>query len=1102
MTDPYLRFPSLRGDVVAFVAEDDVWLARLDGGRAWRLTADGAPAADVHLGPDGRHVAYVSRRDGAGEVHVVGTEGDRPRRLTWWGDDRVAVLGWAPDGRVVASSAVGEPFSSRVWARAVPLDGGPAERLPHGPVTGLARGPGGAVVLSTGHGGRRRDYAWWKRYRGGTASRLWVDPDGSGSFERLRPDLDGQLVRPMWVGDRVAFLSDHEGSGNLYSCLPDGSDLRRHTDHDGFWARDAATDGTRVVYVSGGHLHVVDELTADSVPRRVDVRTHGPATGRAPHHPPASRHLGSLSVDRTGRASALEVRGTVHWLTHRDGPVPALADTPGVRARLPRVLGTAAAPAAPRPGGPAQEPPAVVWVSDGTGEDGLEVSTGEGEPRRLVTGGLGRVLELVAAPDGSRLAVASHDGRVLVVDASSGDVRELARSEHDAVTDLAFSPDGAWLAWSHPGPWPLRQIRLAHVPDGAVVDATPLRFTDTDAAFTADGRYLAFLSRRTFDPVYDEHVFDLSFPAGTRPYLLPLAADTASPFDPQRLGRPFAGPPEHGRQGGPDEDAATDGTAPVAQLSVRVDLDGLVDRVVPAPVPAARYRDLRAVADGLVWLREPLHGETGDDLARPGGDAPRPVLERIDLRHGRCTVLAEGVDAVEVSGDGSRLVLRDGEALRVVPADRPVKADEQDPDARVEVDLGRVRLTVDPAAEWRQMLDEAGRLMRENFWVEDMAGVDWDAVLDRYRPLLDRVATRDDLSDVIWETIGELGTSHAYEVPPERPVESSHRLGRLGADLERGDDGRWRVVRVLPGESSAGQARSPLRAPGVGVVEGDVLVAVDGREVDPVTGPGPLLVGAAGVPVELTVEPAAGGGRRRVVVVPLADETALRYQAWVADRRAVVHAATGGRVGYLHVPDMVATGWAQLHRDLRTEVTRDALVVDVRDNRGGHTSQLVIEKLSREVLGWEVARGQRPDTYPMHARRGPLVCLADENAGSDGDIVTAAIKALGLGPVVGMRTWGGVIGIDMRYALVDGTAVSQPKYAFWFDHAGWDVENHGVDPDVEVPFPPQAWATGQDPQLDEALRIVQEALAAAAPSTPPDPATRPSRVPPPLPLRP
>ncbi|MEV7685535.1 S41 family peptidase [Streptomyces bungoensis] len=1045
--------------MVTFTAEDDVWLAPLDGGRAWRVSADNVPVNHPRISPDGTTVAWTSTRDGAPEAHIAPVAGGPAKRLTYWGSWKTQVRGWTPDGEVLAVSTHGQATLRRTWARAVPLDGGPAAILPYGPVGDVAHGPH-TVLLSAPMG---REAAWWKRYRGGTAGKLWIDRGGDGEFTRLHEELDGNLEYPLWAGDRVAFLSDHEGTGALYSSLADGTDLRRHTPLDGFYARHASSDGTRVVYASAGELWLLDDLQG-AEPRRLDVRLGGSRADLQPFAVNAARWFGSAAPDHTARGSAVAVRGAVHWVTHRSGPARALAAEPGVRARLPRTFRT-------------EGEEWVVWVTDAEGEDALEFAPATGAapgttPRRLAAGQLGRVLELAMAPDGSRAAVASHDGRLLLVERETGELREVTRSEHGDVSDLAFSPDSGWLAWSHPGPSPLAQLRIANTTDLTVTEATPLRFRDYAPAFTLDGRHLAFLSSRSFDPVYDEHVFDLAFVEGVRPYLITLAATTPSPFGPQRHGRPF---------GTPDKDETPDSEGTPA---TRIDLDGLADRIVPFPVEAARYTNLRAAKDGVLWLRHPVRGVLGASRATPDAPDPKTALERYDLVQQRLEHLAVDADRFRVSGDGKRVLLWSDGRLRVVPADRRA-SDDEDSDSNIPVDLGRVRQTVDPVAEWRQMFDETGRIMRDNFWRADMGGVDWDGVLDRYRPLLDRLATHDDLVDLLWEVHGELGTSHAY-VTPRGGFGGGERQGLLGADLSRHEDGTWRIDRILPSETSDPDARSPLAAPGVAVRPGDAIVAVAGRPVDPVTGPGPLLVGTAGKPVELTVSPAGGGDPRHAVVVPLADEEPLRYHDWVAGRRAHVHEKSGGRLGYLHVPDMQAPGWAQIHRDLRVEVAREGLVVDVRENRGGHTSQLVVEKLARRIVGWDLPRGMQPESYPRDAPRGPVVAVANEFSGSDGDIVNAAIRALGIGPVVGTRTWGGVIGIDSRYRLVDGTLITQPKYAFWLEGAGWGVENHGVDPDVEVVQLPQDWAAGRDVQLDEAIRMALEALAATPARTPPE----------------
>nr|WP_255426302.1 S41 family peptidase [Pseudonocardia sp. C8] len=1143
---------------MVLVAEDDVWTAPVAGGRAYRLTADEVPVTAPRISPDGAAVAWASRRDGGWELYTTGVEGGGVRRLTWWGDPTTRMAGWTPGGDVVALSAQADA-TARSWAYAVPPAGGAPRLLPYGALTALAYQPGGPAVLTQVEGGR--DAAHWKRYRGGRAGRLWLDAAGTGEFVRVLPDVAGQLECPMIVGTgegpRLAFVSDHEGWGNVYSVPLAGpaTGLRRHTDHGGggevpdFYARHASTDGRRVVYECAGEIFLLDDLGPDSRPRRIDVRLGGPRPARDPFRAHVPGDLGPVRPDRTGRASVVGVRGTVHRLTHRDGPARTLLAEPGVRARLAHPLGGRRA----------------VWVDDAAGEDAVCVAPldphAAGAPERVrhAAGAIGRVLELVPAPDGTAVALTTHDGRLLVLhtgpdaepaageeaegaegsaERPAGDLRELARGTAGEPYDVAWSPDSAWLAWCDPTEAGLSRVVLTRAADGAHTEVTPARFHDSDPVFTTDGKHLAFLSRRVFDPSYDQHAFDLIFGTGWKPFLVPLAARTASPFGESPDGRPVdpgeaspddppAAPPEPGDGEGGTGPAGTgsagtgsadtgpggtgSGTADGAggPPEVVVDVEGLADRVVPVPVDAAQYHDLTPVTGGLAWLRMPGGGVLGDSLADTEAEPDRGVLERFDLARRSVTAIADPASGFAVSGDGTRIVVRDGGRVRLIRADRSSSAAPDD-DAggdEFEIDTRRLVVTIDPSAEWRQMFDETARLMRDHFWVEDMAGVDWVAETARYRPLVDRVGSHDDLVDLLWELHGELGTSHAYVIGNRPAGDGTGRPGLLGADLEPATGGAgWRVTRVLPPETSAPAARSPLAAPGVDVRAGDVLLEVNGTPVDPHWGPAPLLVSAAGRTVELTVrsgpDRADAGTVRRVAVRPLRSEAELRYQDRVARTRAEVAERSGGRLGYLHVPDMMGYGWAQLHRDLARETAKDGLLLDVRGNRGGHTSQLVVEKLARTVIGWDLPRHRAPSTYPEQAPRGPVVALADERSGSDGDIVTAAIKRLGIGPVVGVRTWGGVIGIDGRYGLVDGTRITQPRYATWFDDLGWSMENHGVDPDVEVVVTPQDRAAGRDPQLDRAVVLALERLAERPPVRPPDVATRPSMARSPLPARP
>ncbi|MGW4892713.1 S41 family peptidase [Kitasatospora sp. NPDC004240] len=1084
MTAPgYLRYPHLRGGLLAFTAEDDVWVAPLetgrdaDTGRAWRVSCDRTRVSHPRLSPDGRTLAWTSWQTLAPEVWTAPVDGGEAARLSHFGSQDTRVRGWLPDGEVLAVTSFHEPFGHYTWAHALPPDGSPPRRMPWGPVGDAQMSRAHTVLLT---GAAPHEPAAWKRYRGGATGRLWVDG------ERILPDHRGHLASPMPVGgplgERIAFLSDHEGIGNLYSCRPDGGDLRRHTDHASYYAREAATDGVRIVYQHAGDLWLLENL-GEPAPRRLRVPLGGARAGRRAYQVSAASHVKDLACDQTGRAGVITVRGSQYWLTHREGPARALADTPGVRTRLPVMLGHTGEAA---------------WVTDAEGEDAIEVvplpghepagrpgssgRSGRHRPRLLAPGRIGRVLELTASPDGAHLAVATSDGRLLLVAGEDGEVREVAASGFGPVSAARFSPDSHWVAWSQPvAGRSLRRIRLTRADGTApITEVTDGRFEDEQPVFTRDGRYLAFLSWRGFDPVHDVHTGDLSFPLGCRPYLVPLTTDTPSPF-----GAPAEDRPSRGDGGG-------DGT-------VRVDPQGIGDRMVQFPVIASKYSATDAVRGGLVWLRWPISGTLGQTFTGPEETSGRPSLEYFDLARGTRSTLVDKLDGYAVSGDGGSIAVYSAGSLRIVPVTAP--------SAGTTVDLRRITHTVRPGDEWRQAYHEAARIVRDQFWDEAMSGLDWPALVEQYAPLLERVAGPDDFADLLRELLGELGTSHAYVTPSRRgegPALLQQPLGLLGAGAHRSPDGRWLVDRVLPGESSDPRARAPLATHGVR--DGDELLEVGGRPVDPVLGPLPLLAGTGGTSVELTLRPGDAGpddAPRRITVTPLTDERPIRYQDWVAKRRSLVREFSDGRCGYLHIPDLGGSGWAQFNRDLRRELDKPALVLDVRGNAGGNVSELVLEKLTRRVLAWDFSRGRQPVRWPRNAPRGPVVALADEATSSDGDVIITAIKLLGLGPVIGNRTWGGVVGMTGRHTLGDGTQISVPKNASWFTGGlGWSVENHGVEPDVHVLRTPLDWARGKHPELITAVRLALELLEdipAAVP--PPEDTPRPDLRRPPLPPR-
>ena len=541
---------------------------------------------------------------------------------------------------------------------------------------------------------------------------------------------------------------------------------------------------------------------------------------------------------------------------------------------------------------------------------------------------------------------------------------------------------------------------------------------------------------------------------------------------------------------------------------MKIDLDGIVHRVAAFPVAEGRYGRIAGVAGAkVVWNAQNIVGAHG----RGGHKEAAGKLERFDFATGRTETLVEKIDDFALAGDGLSLVYRDGKALRAIAADRrpeakPDPADADGPPSRKNgrIDLDRIRVAVEPRREWRQMLREVWRLQRDQFWSADLSGVDWDAVWRLYAPLLDRVATRADFSDLVWEMQGELGTSHAYEMGGDHRKPPAVALGHLAA-ATRWDDARggWQITEIARGDPWDAIADSPLNAIGVEAKVGERIVAVDGQPLAKSLPPEALLVHRAGQKVQLALasDTATAGERRRdVVVTTLADDVPVYYRQWVEKNRAWVHERSGGRVGYFHVPDMQAAGFAEFHRYFGNECERDALIVDVRYNRGGHVSQLLLEKVARRRIAFVHSRWMNVGTYPEEAVAGPVVTLTNEHAGSDGDIFSHNVKLMKIGPLVGMRTWGGVVGIWPRHRLVDGSETTQPEFAFWFSDVGFDVENHGTDPDIEIDNAPQDAAAGRDRQLEVALQTALDCADRTAPLRAPQ-AARPVRARKPLPPR-
>lgn len=1048
----YYRYPTIAGDRIVYVCEDDLWSAPAGGGDATRLTVSFGTCSYPRLSPDGESIAFISTDEGNPELYVMAARGGEPKRLTFLGATLGWTTGWSDDGNeifFVANPTTWYEGETRPFVLA--REGGTPRELNLGHARALSFGPSARVAI----GRNAADPARWKRYRGGTSGEIWIDPEGNGVFAKL-PLPNGNPCWPMWIGDRIYFLADHEGIGNIYSCALDGSGILRHTNESEYYVRFPSTDGRRIVYTAGAEIGCFDVESGSS--HRIEIATHSPMPQTARRFEKASESLEHFVPNPDGTEIAFNSRGQEFTMPLFEGAAVRHGSGGSARTRLTQWL---------------HDGKHLVSVTDVNGYEQLAIRPADAsaEARLVTTSDIGRVTDMVCSPAHDVVAFANHRHDLCIVELDGGQVRVVDTCPSHRIEDLAFSPDGRYVAYVW---WPAHGssiIRIVKVRSGKVHDVTTAVRMDKSPAWDPDGKYLYFISTRDFNPVYDALQFDLSFPQASRPFVVTLRADVPSPFVPQP--KPIHhNHHEHERMN----------NKPHKPADVEIDFDGITGRVLGFPIDEGEYGQIVAVHERVLFTRFPVKGikpTRREDL----DDEDRGTLLAYDFDQQRVASVATECDEIELGPDGRTLVYRSKDRLRAIDAlnELPEEGDEQKPPSEPGrksgwLDLDRASVEIVPRDEWAQMYREAWRLQAEHFWVEDMSDIDWDRVYDRYAAILPRVRTRGELSDLIWEMQGELGTSHAYEWGGDYREPPQYQRGFLGADLRwDGDRGGYCIERIYRGDSWIREHDSPLAEPGLDVHEGDCIVAIGGKRLSNDITPDQLLVNASGKHVSVTLR-GKKSDERTVLVKALANEAALRYRAWVEENRRAVHERTGERVGYLHIPDMGPWGFSEFHRGYLSEFDRKGLIVDVRYNRGGHVSPLLLEKLARKRIGYDAPRYGAPVPYPPESVGGPIVALTNQFAGSDGDIFSHSFKLYKLGPLVGKRTWGGVIGIEPYHHLVDGTLTTQPEFSFWFVDVGWGVENYGTDPDYDVDIAPNDYRDGKDPQLELALQLMEREL--------------------------
>jgi tricorn protease len=1064
-----LRFPDIHGDRIAFTYGGDLWTAPATGGTAIRLTAHPGLELFPRFSPDGSRIAFTGQYDGDEQVYVVPATGGVPKQLTYypaqgplaerWGYDH-QVYGWSPDGQQILFRSHRDNWGMSTRLFTVPAAGGPATPLPMPAAGAGAFSPDGRQIV---YSPLFRDFRSEKRYSGGQANRLVIF-DLAATRAVNVPAKERAQRDPMWIGDLVYYNSDEHGTFNLYSYDPRSGTVRQLT-HSRTWdvrwpSADPSTG--RIIFELAGELQVLDTRSGQVTPIRIHVPHDGLHT--RPTRVSAANRITGFGLSPNGERALFSARGDIFTAPIERGPTRNLTATPGVHEKA----------AAWSPDGRH-----IVYLSDQSGEEELWLVAQDGRtpPEQLTRGGSAMRYNPTWSPDGSRIAFSDKDGRLFVLTLADRRVTEITRDPRGSLNDFEWAPRGNHLAFSRADARGARAIHVWSAGDGRTHQVTEGFFSEWNPTWDPDGNYLYYLSTREFAPQISNNEWNFAGNRTTRIFALALRRDVAHPFPPRsdevRIG-------ETGAASG-DAPAAASAASAAAPPPVRggarqagagelrIDFDGIAARVAPVPVSPDNFWGLRANKGHLIY------GVSGAFyLGRPAGQ--QPILKIYTLADRRESTLVEGANGYALNADRSKILVREGNTFNLYDA-KPNAGSSKKTVSTAGLYVERV-----PEQEFAQIFDEVWRRYRDFFYVENMHGYDWAALREQYRPLLAHVAHRSDLNYVISEMIAELAVQHAYIAGGDWETPARPRVALPGARFELdAASGRYRIASILNGHNAEPIYRSPLTEVGVGVKVGEYVLAIDGEELRPDEDPYRLLRHKADRPVRLTVNSAPTlRGARDVVFEPITSESDLLYLSWVERNRQRVDELTDGRVGYLHVPDMGPAGIREFIKWYYPQIRKEGLVIDVRANGGGNVSSMLIERLRRELLATGFSRtDDYPSVYPRGAVfHGSLVALLDENSASDGDIFPAMFREAGLGPLIGKRSWGGVIGITNRGDLIDGGTVNVPEFGFNSVSGEWIIEGYGVDPDIEVHQDPVAVIQGRDPQLDrgvqEVLRLIRE----------------------------
>lgn len=1023
-----LRFPDIHNDRVVFVYAGDLYVASTSDGNAVRLTSHDGMEMFPKFSPDGSEVAYSAEYNGTRQVYVIPAIGGTPRQLTWYNDvgpmpprggTDYRVLDWTRDGKNVLVRANRLPWGVRMGRHyLVPADGGneSALEIPEGGA-GMFSPDGKKIVYTP----IDREFRTWKRYRGGRAQDVWIYDLENSTSEQLtdNPATDHQ---PLWVGDDIFFTSDRDYTLNLYRYSADGSEAV--TSHDTFDVLWASAGPTAIVYENGGWLYRYDPARGESQRLKITIGGDRPAT--LPKVVEASKFVESFDLSPNGKRALITARGDIFSVPAKDGPVRNLTRTPKTRE----------IDATWSPDGKQ-----LAYLADTSGEYEIWVRpVGGGDARRVTQDGAVWRFPPTWSPDSSMLVFGDKNQRLNVVDVDTGRVKIIDSSKRNDINEYSWAPDSRFVTYVKSNELGTGNIWIHSLGDGRHHQVTSDMTNEANPVFDPQGRYLYFLSSRDQNLQFSSIEFNYMVTDSIRVYAAQLNSDQPALFLPKSDEETPATDSDD-----KEENAESDEEAVV----VSIEFDGFEDRLVALQAVGGNYSNLAASSRGPVYV---------------SGQNDETKVMLFDIEKEEEELVLEGVQNFSLSGNGEKVLYSAGGALGIAE----LSAKQDSSEGRLKLD--DMELLVDPRLEWQQMYVDGWRILRDWFYDPNMHGQDWDEIRKKYEPLVQHVAYRADLDYIFGEIAGEMNAGHIYVQSGDQPSVERRDGGLLGAEFKRAD-GYYRIDKIFKGEAWQDVFFSPLAAPGVDVSVGDYIIAINGVSTAAAQNFYQLLENTGGDIVTLTVnEKPRERDSRDVMVRTISSETQLRYLDWIEDRARRVDELSGGRIGYVHLPNTAGDGNRELFKRFMPQMNKDALIIDARYNGGGFIPDRMIELVARQPLNYWKRRGLDPAATPAFSHVGPKATLINGYSSSGGDAFPYYFKKLGLGPLIGTRTWGGLIGISGNPSLADGGSILASTFRFMETDGDWAVENEGVSPDIEVVDRPELVAAGQDPTLEAAVK--------------------------------